>query len=1020
MSSRSIRQASVLRRSSLALALAMGMGLTGSAFAQATTGSLFGSAEAGDTVQITSGSGVTRTATVGQNGRYGFSNLPLGTYKVSLMKGGATVDSRDNVELRVNAGTDVSFNAGAAASAANASNLEGVTVVGTSTPPIDVSSVDSRTVITQTQLKQLPLGRSAEAIALLAPGVSPGASGTGFASPTGQALVSFGGSAVTENAYYINGMNTTDPVAGYGGMTLPYGAVDQQEILTGGYGAQYGRSDGGVISVVGRRGTNDFHAGGQILWTPAFAKADPINAKYPGSSVNDGQTYRYRNLNKDWDAVYSAYAGGPLIKDTLFGFIAVEGEKREGDNVAISSSNRNTQYTYKSPKLYAKFDWNINDNNLLELTGASYQNNYSGDVYAFDNDTRRTGAFQSQDTTENTKQRMWIAKYTSYITDALTLTAQYGKQDTKLYTKPGSADPSLIHIISPQQQNPAYTAGFPQGITNAQNLTTVPDSRHESKVSNYRVDLAYVLGDHTITVGIDNQNSQDLNDGASVYADAGYMWSYGTVAAGSGIANGAVDSPVGTPYYVSQYRQQTAASVRVRQRAQYVQDEWQVTDTVKLSLGLRNDQFTNYNGSNEPYITQTKPQWAPRLGGTWDVFGDSTFKVYGNAGRYYLALPLAPALRGASGSTQTNVYYSYTGIDPTNGYPTGLTPLNTVNGPGQPYSTNNEYGQAKDPRIVTAKGLKSEYQDEFILGFDKTLGDNWVYGAKATYRKLGNAIDDYCDTGDDPAGRLQQLFTASGSAVDLKQAGVSCYLFNPGRANTFLAPNATGGFDSVDATNADLGFPHLKRHYYALELHLQHEKGDGKWWGNVSYVYSKLYGNSEGQTDSDAGTRSDPSVTQAWDNAPLMVYSNGKLANDHTHAFKMYGAYEITPEWQLSGNIAIISGAPRNCYGGFGPGQIDAGYGTESYHWCGGQPSPPGEAGRNPITHTVSAALAYRPAFAEGKLAFTAEVFNLLNEQKKTQSDPYYATTDAKEPTYNVPIAFQTPRYFRFGVTYDY
>ena len=128
MSSRSIRQASVLRRSSLALALAMGMGLTGSAFAQATTGSLFGSAEAGDTVQITSGSGVTRTATVGQNGRYGFSNLPLGTYKVSLMRGGATVDSRDNVELRVNAGTDVSFNTGAAASAANASNLEGVTV----------------------------------------------------------------------------------------------------------------------------------------------------------------------------------------------------------------------------------------------------------------------------------------------------------------------------------------------------------------------------------------------------------------------------------------------------------------------------------------------------------------------------------------------------------------------------------------------------------------------------------------------------------------------------------------------------------------------------------------------------------------------------------------------------------------------------------------------------------------------------------------------------------------------------
>ncbi|QDE41250.1 TonB-dependent receptor [Luteibacter pinisoli] len=1019
MSSRSTLQASSLRRSSLALALAIGMGLTGSVYAQATTGSIFGTAEAGDTVQIVSATGVTREAAVAANGRYTFNNLPVGAYTVNLMKGGATVDTRKDVAVTVSKGSDVSF-AAAAATAANASNLEGVTVVGTALPPIDVSSVDSRTVITQSQLKQLPLGRSAEAIALLAPGVAQGATGSGFASPTGQSLVSFGGSSVTENAYYINGMNTTDPISGYGGMTLPYGAIDQQEILTGGYGAQYGRSDGGVISVVGRRGTNDFHFGGQILWTPEFAKADPINAKYPDSSSRDGQVYRYRNLNKTWEAVASAYAGGPLIKDTLFAFVAVEAAKSKGDNVQTASQNKNYVQTYKDPKMYAKIDWNITDNNILEVTGASVKHDYTGDVYAFDNTTRQNGDFIAADTAARTKQTMWVAKYTGYITDSLTVTAQYGKQDTKLYTQTGTTDPNLIPILGADQQNPAYTGGFPQGITNAQNLTTVPDPTHESKVTNYRFDLSYVLGDHTLSAGIDNQNTQDLNDGESIYNNSGYEWSYGTVEEGGDIAGGAVSSPVGTPYYVSKYRQQTAASVRVRQRAQYIQDQWQVTDTVKLSLGLRNDQFTNYNGSNEAYITQTKPQWAPRLGGSWDVYGDSSFKVYANAGRYYLALPLVPALRGASGSTQTNEYYSYTGIDPATGYPTGLTALNTVNGPGQPYSPNNEYGQAKDPNIVSARGLKSEYQDEFIAGFDKTLGTDWVYGAKITYRKLGNAIDDYCDTGSNPNGRLQDLFTASGSAVNLSDAGVSCYLFNPGRANTFLAPNAAGGYDTLHATNADLGFPHLKRHYYALELHLQHEKGDGKWWGNVSYVYSKLYGNSEGQTDSDAGTRSDPSVTQAWDNAPLMVYSNGKLANDHTHALKAYGAYEITPEWQVSGNIAIVSGAPRNCYGGFGPDQVDAGYGTTAYHWCGGEPSPPGAVGRNPITHTVSGALAYRPAFADGKLGFTAEVFNLFNEQKKTQSYPYYSTTSAPLPTYNVPIALQTPRYFRFGVTYDY
>ncbi|NII55866.1 TonB-dependent receptor [Luteibacter sp. SG786] len=1014
MSSRSIRQASVLRRSSLALALAMGMGLTGSVFAQATTGSLFGSAQPGETVQITSQTGVTRSTTVGENGRYTFGNLPLGSYKVSLMKDGATVDSRDNVELRVNAGTEVSFTAPAAA--ANASNLEGVTVVGTALPPIDVSSVDSRTVITQTQLKQLPLGRSAEAIALLAPGVTAGATGTGIASPTGQGLISFAGSSVNENAYYVNGMNTTDPINGYGGIVLPYGAIDQQEILTGGYGAQYGRSAGGVINVVGRRGTNDFHFGGQLLFTPKWAKADPRNINYPKGSADQGDLYQYRRDNKDWEAVASAYAGGPLIKDKLFAFVAVEGARREGTNVGSVPTTQVTNYRYDDPKLYGKIDWNINDNNILELTGASYKDEYSGGIYGYDNDTKTRQEYRNAATIENTKQTMWLAKYTSYITDTLTLTAQYGKQKTAFYTQPALTDPDLIYITTPGNQNPALNGGVAGGIGNAQNLRDIDNPKHESKGTNYRLDLSWVVGNHTLSAGIDNQNTQDNDDGSYIYGNAGYSWAYGRVSDSGTIAGGLVDPLPGQTYYVSQYRITTSGSVRVKQRAQYVEDKWQVTDNILLSLGLRNDQFTNYNAGGQAYITQTKPQWAPRLGGTWDVYGDSTFKVYANAGRYYLALPASPALRAASGSYYTNRYFAYSGIDPATGYPTGLTPLNTVRGLGAEVSTNNEYGQQPDPKTVTAKGVKAEYQDEFIAGFDKTLGTNWTYGAKLTYRKLGNAIDDYCDS-----GRVQDAFTAAGYDTSTQNwDAIGCYLFNPGRANTFQVQNAAGGYDSISLSNKDLGFPHLKRHYYAAELHLDRQKGDGNWWGTVSYTYSRLYGNSEGQVDTDAGTRSNPSVTQAWDNAPLMVYSNGDLANDHTHALKAYGAYQITPEWMVAGNIAIVSGAPRNCYGGFGPDEVDAGYGVESYHWCAGQPSPPGKGSRLPMTHTVSVSSEYRPAFADHKLAFSVEVFNLFNEQQKTQSYPYYGVSNAPNEQYRRALTYQTPRSVRFGVTYDY
>jgi len=242
-----------IRRTALALAIAAGCAIAGQVYAQASTGAIFGTAPAapGETVLIQSDSGVTREVPVDANGRYSAASLPLGSYKVSLKKDGAVVESRENVGLTVGAGTQVVF---AGASAANATNLGSVTVVGNALPAIDVSQVDSRTVINSEQLAKLPIARSAESVAILAPGVNTGSSY--FTSPTGQVLVSFGGSSVAENAYYINGFNTSDPLHNFGGLTLPYGAIDQEQVMTGGYGAAYGRSDGGVINQVGKRGTN--------------------------------------------------------------------------------------------------------------------------------------------------------------------------------------------------------------------------------------------------------------------------------------------------------------------------------------------------------------------------------------------------------------------------------------------------------------------------------------------------------------------------------------------------------------------------------------------------------------------------------------------------------------------------------------------------------------------------------------------------------------------------------------------
>src|SRR6185312_8802383 len=257
---------STARRTALALAIAAGVGLSGQVLAQATTGSVFGTApvSAGETVRIVNNqTGLTREVAVGSDGRYGANQLPVGDYTVSLMQGGNVVATKDHVTVSVAGGTPVPF--AVAEAGKNVQNLSSVTVTANSLPSIDVSSTRQTSVITSEQLKQLPLARNAESIAVLAPGVAGGNASLGTG-PAGTPLISFGGDSTAENAYYI-----TDPVGNAGGIALPYFAIAEQQTITSGNGAEYGRSTGGVISQIGHRGGNDFHAGAYVTWAPTWA-----------------------------------------------------------------------------------------------------------------------------------------------------------------------------------------------------------------------------------------------------------------------------------------------------------------------------------------------------------------------------------------------------------------------------------------------------------------------------------------------------------------------------------------------------------------------------------------------------------------------------------------------------------------------------------------------------------------------------------------------------------------------------
>ncbi|UPG86466.1 TonB-dependent receptor [Luteibacter aegosomatis] len=1001
------------RRQALALAICTCLAGAGVVHAQSTTGGLNGSVPAGgnESIVIESGTGFRREVPVDERGRYSASQLPLGTYTVTLMRDGAVIDTRKDVTLRVGASTDVSF-AAPAATAGDATSLSGVTVTGTALPNIDVTTVDSRTVVTAEQLAKLPLGRSAEAIARLAPGVVN--NGANFQSDTGRSVASFGGAAANENAYYINGFNTTDPLNALGGLQLPYGAIDQQEVYTGGYSAQYGRSDGGVISQVGKRGTNEWHFGAQVLWEPAFARAhqDDLYYTHTPASAPAGNLYQPKSENRTWTTTVSAYAGGPLIKDKLFFFVAGEFEKQNRRTLNDVGSNTPEQKNdYRSPRWYGKLDWNINDSNILEVTGASDKRESSGTRYNYDFNNRQVLNAIGPDNNKKTGGDLYIAKYTSYITDNLTVSALYGKMDSKNYDQPSGNDPTLARIDDSPKQNPLLNGGH--AIRNNQ-VGDISSPGRGNKSTNFRFDVAYVLGDHTISVGIDNVKSR-VEDFGTTSPGPGYIWDYGfTETPNAPISNAPgrnfVPAPALFPngqsgYFVSRNITGSLVSVRSDQKAQYIEDKWQVSDKWLLSVGLRNDQFTDYNPFGEAFITQTKPQWAPRIGASWDVNGDGSFKVFANAGRYYLGLPLSPATGAAAGYISTQQYYTYGGIDPVTGAPTNLTQISDV------VSGNNSYGVPPDPRTVAGKGLKAEHQDEFILGFDKTLGQNWVYGAKFTRRLLRSVIDDFCDV-----DLVSNKALAEGHTISSTN---SCYLINGGQANTFTLIDANNQPYDVTLTRDDMGFQSPKRNYYSLEMFLEHSF-DGVWYGKLDYVFSRSYGNTEGQARTDT-RQAGAAGSVDWDNHWVMDYANGVLGNDHTHVIKAYGYWQFAPEWQASGNLQASSGAPQICLGYYGPDHSEpVSYGS-TFHFCNGQPAPPGSQGRLPWTFQLDLGLTYRPNWADQKLAFSANVFNVLNQKRATYRYPSSEDKpNTPNPIFGVPWYTQDPRYARLAVTYDF
>src|SRR5690606_34169903 len=135
-------------------------------------------------------------------------------------------------------------------------------------------------------IEQLPVASNITAVALLAPGTVKGDPGFGN-------LASFGGASVAENGYYINGFDVTNMRNMLSFADVPFQAIAQQQVRTGGYGAELGRSLGGVISLLTKSGSNEWHFGGSVEWNPDWGREPGKDVKTRNTEAGD-PLYVYR------------------------------------------------------------------------------------------------------------------------------------------------------------------------------------------------------------------------------------------------------------------------------------------------------------------------------------------------------------------------------------------------------------------------------------------------------------------------------------------------------------------------------------------------------------------------------------------------------------------------------------------------------------------------------------------------------------------------------------------------------
>jgi hypothetical protein len=631
-------------------------------FSQATaTGNIIGVVTDGTgaalpnaTVTATNtGTNEKRTTTSGVSGQYRFDLLSGGTYSIKGESAGFSPTEAKDIQLLV--GTTVTANLPMKTGTVSTS-----VEVNAANQLLDMEKTDSSTAVTPQQIVDLPLnGRDIANLAILAPGVKM----VDSYDPTKNryAVYAVNGSSGRNTNTTVNGIDDKDNTVGGAVMQLPLEAVQEFKISTNRFSAENGRSEGAALNIVTKSGTNQFHGALYGFFRTQALQTNNAISQQAGQPKPDYSRQQYGGA-----------IGGPIRKDKDFGFFAYEG-LRERSSIAVTdlayqeltlaiplgAVPAHTIATPFDEKRYnGRVDHFFNENEKIYVSYSAQDNKSQNDQSTAQVDTTE-GNFTIND----------------LILTNLTLTSVLTPKTVNNFTV---GFQYWNNLIDSHTRTPYFT--FPDGVSFGTNIN-VPQKSSQHKFQ-FRDDFSHTLAKHTLRMGVDFVYEPEVGGffennptpEFDFFATANTMLTDKITYPNGFSTAGAIQGSTGTSG-------NPAFDLAPTMLGFYFEDDWRATPRLLLNLGLRYDREIGTYGIdnqansrthqeivaaskvNVPTVptTQTLPptgvgytpslgylggdytglpkndnlDLSPRVGFSFDAFGNGRFVLRGGYGLYF-------------------------------------------------------------------------------------------------------------------------------------------------------------------------------------------------------------------------------------------------------------------------------------------------------------------------------------------------------------------------------------------------